>query len=315
MRTHLVIDFMFLYYKYLNTQKIGRLKSLTAKNCETGEMIDITLVYYPIREIEALRKKHEANGEEVTVSICFDSPSKRGDEDSDYKKTRKKTLDTTDFDNISLIRSLLEQAGHNVYKVDGEEADDLVYTLVSDNKDSFDKTVVYTTDYDLLINVQPKVEYRKYKAGHGFEDSVTERNFAEYMVSHKMSDTLQNNGILLYKCILGDKSDNIAGVKGIGKAKFDALIRNCIGSGLLGTEPTQSKITWKELREPNKVSELLIEMANARILNSTQLEQAQYALKLVTPHKINSLSSPEKVTTYEARNKAYGLYGMTSLIE
>ena len=315
-RMHLVIDFMFLYYKYKNTLNIGKLKRLSfTKPDDSHEEADITLVYYPLREIESLRKKYESEGNEVYVSVCFDSPSDRSDEDSDYKKTRKKSLCDADFDTIAVIKELLEKAGHNVYKVDGKEADDLVYTLVEDTKDQFDETIIFTTDYDLLVNVQEKVKYRKYKMGHGFETAVSVDSFAEYVRNHNMCDTLKYNGILVYKCILGDKSDNVSGVKGIGKAKFDSLVNKCIALKIIGTDTSEkAQFIWSEFRNPEKVNELLVTMRDMSILTESQFEQAQHSLKLVTPKYIEGLKRPDRLSTQEERSKAYSLYGMTSLI-
>lgn len=319
MKVHIVIDFMFIYYKYKNTLMSGRLKTLSAKNpVNPSEIIDISMVYYPLREIETLRRKYESDGAEVTVSVCFDSPSNRRDDDCEYKGKRKKTLGDRDFENISLIRKILDRAGHNVYKVDGVEADDLVYSIIEDSKYDFDATVIFTTDYDLLVNVQSKVYYRKYRAGKGYEDPVGIQNFSNYVVSNGFCETMQYNGILLYKCIFGDRSDNIPGIKGIGKAKFDNLVRKCIENHFIGTvrKPFQHvAFEWSELRDPNNVNALLMMMCEKGMITDEQLGEAQHSLKLVAPRYIGGLNKPIKISTVAQREVIYGLYSMPSLVE
>lgn len=314
MKIHIVIDFMFIYYKYKNTLMSGRLKTLTGRNPnKPNETMDISMIYYPLREIESIRRKYETDGTEVTISVCFDSPSNRRDEDVDYKGTRKKTLGDSDFEKIEIIRKILDKAGHNVYKRDGVEADDLVYSILESYKDSFDANIIFTTDYDLLVNVQPKVYYRKYRAGKGFEDPVGVQNFRNYVRNNGFGEMIQYNGILLYKSICGDSSDNIPGIKGIGKAKFDKLIRQCEEVCLIGYGRVAYQ--WDELLRADRVRQLLRDMCYQGFINRDQLVQAEHSLDLVQPRFIDSLAQPVKRSTINQRQVAYGLYGMHSLID
>ena len=171
MRIHVIVDFMHIYYKYFFQLREGRMKRLTAPIEWKGTVIekDISLVYYPLRDIEGIRNKLEVAGNEVTMSICFDSPSHRKDEGVEggeaYKATRKSSLSEVDFENIELIKKMLKEAGHNTYKMDGYEADDIVNKLVREFKDSFDITGIYTNDKDLLINVCDNVTVMRFKFG------------------------------------------------------------------------------------------------------------------------------------------------------
>ena len=68
------------------------------------------------------------------------------DRAKDYSKDRHKVK--VYFE----IGRLLNEAGHNTYRYDGYEADDLVTYLAQNYKDVFDYTIIYTPDKDLKVN-------------------------------------------------------------------------------------------------------------------------------------------------------------------
>ena len=125
MKVHVIVDFMHIYYKYFFQLREGKLSRLSAPVDWNGSVIekDTTLIYYPLRDIENIRKSFESNGHEVTMSICFDSPSHRKDEGvsggEEYKANRQHNLRDDDFKNIDFVKRMLDTAGHNTYKVDG----------------------------------------------------------------------------------------------------------------------------------------------------------------------------------------------------
>ena len=167
---HSIWDFTFLYYKYHFAMKSGRLRQLTCPINWKGTVIekDISVIYYSIAEIEKQRRKLEEQGHSVVSSICFDMPSKRKElaDGEDYKEGRQKTLKDEDFENIELIETILSEAGHNTYRFEGYEADDLVTFLAKNYKDVFDYTIIYTPDKDLAVNIDEKV---------GMEDEIALR--------------------------------------------------------------------------------------------------------------------------------------------
>ena len=305
MNIHLIIDFMYLYYKYKCTLETGRIKRLIInKESLTGgidEGFDISLVYYPIKEIEGIRKKLEEQGNNVTISICFDAPAtERKEKDIEYKSNRDKNrLNELDFDGIAIVRELLSEVGYNVY-FEKAEADDLVYNLVRLYSKNFDKTIICTPDTDLLINVSNNVEVHRYKSRVGYTE-VTKENYNEYC-SKEFKCNIPYNGILLYKALCGDKSDKVSGIKGFGPKAFDKYLSNLVTCGKVDTDKLSNTEYIKSLLESTK-----------DMFKDNQLEQALHSLDMVSPYEMD-MAEPKNIANRETRDKAYSKYEMYSLI-
>lgn len=287
--------------------KIGRLSTVLPN----GNQMDTTLLYYPIREIEMVRREYEKAGADVTISVCFDSATARKEESTEYKGKRKKTLADDDYKMIEIIRQVLDAAGHNVYKAEGAEADDLIWTLAQGTKRQFNQVIIYTPDYDLLINVDSNVMVRIYRQGKGYDKGVTRENFTAYTAQKKLGAPgkgLEFNSILLYKSICGDTSDNVPGIKGIGPAKYGKLLDKCIGLGLIENND------FEKLRDPGYVEVVLLHMAANKVIDQEQYKQAVTSLRMVAPRPVRYMQLPNKKSTLESRTMAYSRFGMTSLI-
>lgn len=299
---HLIVDFQYIYYKNFFNLKSGKLRRLSY-NID-GRKVDTTFLYYCLREIEAFRKDKERFGE-VTVSICFDSKSERRDEDSDYKADRPNNLQAEDFDNIERIKDTAAKIGYNVYKVEGKEADDLVYSLAKDYRDDFDYTFIYTPDKDLLVNVGPNVGVMRYKAVHHREYPVDLTNYENYL-SAEFKCQVPYNAILLLLCTVGDHSDGVKGIPGFGASRFDKFI----------THLRESRCVFKDMHKAERVAEVL--KANEQYLQTAKcpnaLEAALESLELVKSRYIEGLGVPTKSDTDDRRREVYTYYGMKSLV-
>ena len=269
---------------------------------------DISQVYYALREMEGIRKRLEYGGNDVTVSICFDSKSNRKDqgtsESKAYKANRENKLNSDDFDNIDLVRQMLTEAGYNTYKLEGIEADDIIYNLVSKYKDSFDYTMIVTCDLDIGVNIQGSVGLYRFKSTSGYS-AIDEAHFNE-VVDAELKCHVPYNAIMLYKCTVGDKSDNIAGIKRFGPSAFNKLV-DYLGSF--------DDIDWNGLRTKEKVAEILDKCGG--YFTDEQMTQAKESLELVAPILISSadIPFPAKKSSRELREEAYMKLNMQSLVE
>lgn len=310
MKVHLIFDFQFLYYKYKFALDSGRMKRLSAPVDVGGVRVekDISQVYYALREMEGIRKRLEYGGNDVTVSICFDSKSNRKDqgtsESKAYKANRENKLNSDDFDNIDLVRQMLTEAGYNTYKLEGIEADDIIYNLVSKYKDSFDYTMIVTCDLDIGVNIQGSVGLYRFKSTSGYS-AIDEAHFNE-VVDAELKCHVPYNAIMLYKCTVGDKSDNIAGIKRFGPSAFNKLV-DYLGSF--------DDIDWNGLRTKEKVAEILDKCGG--YFTDEQMTQAKESLELVAPILISSadVPFPAKKSSRELREEAYMKLNMQSLVE
>lgn len=312
MRIHAVVDYSYLYYKYYFMIKYGHMGILTAPVNLKGLNVekDITIIYHSIKEIEGFRRQLEGLGHDVTMSICFDMPSLRTEEategtvESEYKANRTKTLDETDFADMNIVEELLDKAGHNTFKIEGYEADDLAHHIVNTRKDEFDYTIIYTPDSDLLVNIGQKVGATRYKSKYGYSN-VDMSNFSEYLADEFKVREFPYNAVMLYKSTVGDKSDNIKGIQRFGVKAFDKLVVYLNEKG----------IEWEKCATYEGTIEAL-ELTRG-YLKEDQLEQAFNCLELVKPVTLGEvlLELKEEKSTMAKREGAYLFYGMKSLVE
>lgn len=319
MKIHLIFDFSHIYYKYLFRVRNNKISKLTAEIFEQGDDFgterqvtkDVSLIYYPIREIENMRRALEENSKiDLTISVCFDMPSKRkesskeeGDAASQYKANRKKTLCEEDFENIREIQRLLDVAGYNTYREEGFEADDLVVHLVKKHHDEFDYNMIYTNDADLLALIDEKVAMYKYKTTGEYKQ-IHRGNF-ETMAQEEFKCSVPFNAVMLYKATTGDASDNIKGIPKFGKKAFEKLV-NYLNS--------QQATDWSTglTYEGTKA---ILDQAKG-YLYPTDVMTAMECLELVRPLDLGQieLGIPSKKTSKELRQEAYLKYNMQSLV-
>lgn len=315
MKIHAIVDYSFLYYKYLFQMRSGRMRKLTTPVELNGVTVekDMSIIYYSIKEIEGFRRKLEDYGHEAIVSVCFDMPSMRTEVDEDatesekeaasnYKSNRVKTLGEDDYKDIQLVERILSAAGHNTYRIEGYEADDIIAHLTKNYADDFDYTIMYTPDADLLANINNKVGASRFKTSRGYQ-SVDISNFTEYL-SEEWKCRIPYNSVMLFKCTVGDRSDGINGILRFGPKAFDKLVDYLDNLG----------VNWEECGTYEKTLETL-ELCRG-YLTEDQMVQALDSLSLVRPMEITKgdITPPSKISTTELRDGAYSKYRMHSLV-
>ena len=309
MKVHVVVDFMHIYYKYFYQLKSGRLKRLSAPVNTNGTFIefDTSLIYYPLRDIEKMRRAYEDAGYETTVSVCFDMPSVRTDEDvdgaSDYKAGRVNPFSDDDFQRLDMLCDMLEIAGYNSYRIPGYEADDIVNHLCTAYKDDFDYTIIYTNDKDLLVNINEKVLAMRFKQTMGYT-RVDMNNYEEYLKA-EFGANIPYNAIGLFLSTVGDSADNIKGIHKFGKAAFNKLIDKL---------NAEYDINWAECGDYEKLSKVT-ELCR-KFLTDEQYEQMQAAFALVSNMSVDTaqIHYPSNKSSSAKREEAYGKYNMLSLM-
>ena len=307
MIAHIIWDFSFLYYKYYFAMKSGSLKRLTCPLDWKGTVIekDISIMYYAIAEIEKHRRKIEDSGYSVVSSVCFDMPSKRKElaDGNEYKEGRTKTLSEEDFENIALIEKVLSEAGHNTYRYEGYEADDIVTFLAKTYSDVFDYTIIFTPDKDLAVNISDKIGMYRYKSNSGYMP-VTAETYSNYF-SNEFNCNIPYNGILLYLSTVGDKSDKVKGIPKFGPKAFDKLV---------DAMDKNKEVDWSKCTDIEYMDEV-IEKAK-KYLKPEQIESFENSYKLVRPMELDIIPpAPDKKTTYDKRKVAYEPYRFNSLLQ
>lgn len=142
--------------------------------------------------------------EEIPYAVVFDSPSFRKSIDSEYKKSRK--VDHKILAQSNAIIPMLKRAGVNVLQVPEFEGDDLVANIIQANPDF--RSVVYTCDYDLTINVSRNVSICGCKKGF---PSINVNNF-ESIMERVEGRRIPYNTMGMYKAVFGCSSDEIKSI-------------------------------------------------------------------------------------------------------
>jgi DNA polymerase-1 len=152
------------------------------------------------------------------IAVTFDRPSPtfRHEQYAQYKAHRP-TLPDNMRPQFGRIREVVQAFGIQIYEKDGFEADDILGTLSVQAAQQDVTTIIYTGDMDTLQLVNDHVVVKVAKRGIS---EITEYDEAEIIARYgfppqKLPD---------FKGLIGDKSDNIPGIPGIGEKTASRLI-------------------------------------------------------------------------------------------
>jgi DNA polymerase-1 len=161
-----------------------------------------------------------AKFEPMYVVCCFDTakPTLRHLEYKDYKAHRK-PMDPLLSQQFPRVHEVLDALNIPVFAKDGYEADDLIGTLARSGELADLAKVIVTGDQDILQLVEDELRVAVYMAGSSFSQS---KLYTENEVQERYNFAPPQ--IIDYKAILGDPSDNIPGVAGIGKKGATDLV-------------------------------------------------------------------------------------------
>ncbi len=155
------------------------------------------------------------------VAAAFDRPEKtfRKEKFQDYKSQRPPAPNEL-ITQIRRMPEVFEIFGIKTFELPGYEADDILGTL-SENFSSYSdvQTIILSGDLDVLQLVKgDRVVGEIIKTG--VSDTVT---YNEARVEERYG--LKPNQLPDYKALIGDNSDNIPGVKGIGPKSALPLVK------------------------------------------------------------------------------------------
>ncbi len=188
------------------------LPPLTTKSGEqTGAIYGFLLAFF--KAIKDLNPKY--------IVACFDTkaPTFRHIKFKDYKAQRPKTPDEI-IAQLPKTQEILKEFNVPVFAKEGFEADDLIATITRKALEGSQSIDVYILSGDLdniqLVNDSVRV----YTLGKGIKDTVIydkEKVFERFLITpDQMVD---------FKALVGDSSDNIPGVAGIGKKTAAYLLQ------------------------------------------------------------------------------------------
>jgi len=173
-------------------------------------------IYGFLRSILAILKTEKPN----YMAIAFDlpAPTQRKLAYSEYKSQRPPTPDPLKVQ-IHVIKELINLLGIRLLEMPGYEADDLIAYLTQKAKREGFKVKIYSPDKDVLQLVEGNQVV--------VINPISEEVFDENKVIEKFGVPPQK--LADYLALVGDKTDNIEGVKGVGPKTAINLL-NTFGS-------------------------------------------------------------------------------------
>lgn len=150
--------------------------------------------------------------------VAFDKGKKtfRHQQLESYKGTRKKMPEELAMQ-IPLIKEYLDVMGIKRLELDDYEADDIVGSMAKLASNQGYDVICLSGDKDLLQLVSDKVTVCLTKKGITELDELTKENFKDKMGFEPVQ-------MIDYKAMIGDNSDNLEGVKGIGPKTAVSLL-------------------------------------------------------------------------------------------
>ena len=155
--------------------------------------------------------QHILQTEDMTnIFVAFDKGKKtlRHQTYSEYKSGRSATPEEF-LMQIPYIKEYLDVLGIKHLELDDYEADDIVGSMAYLAKDKFDEVMVVSGDKDLLQLAKGNIHVYLTKKGLTDLECYTEENFKSLM-------GIESSQMVDYKGLIGDNSDNLPGVPGVG---------------------------------------------------------------------------------------------------
>ena len=180
------------------------------------------------------------------MSVAFDkkAPTFRHKQYADYKAGRKKMPDEL-AQQLQPLKDLLDKFNINRLELEGYEADDLIGTVARLGEENDFKVYIVTGDKDAIQLASNKTTTLITKKGVG---EVEEYNYDSVVERYEMTPTQ----FIDLKGLMGDKSDNIPGVPGIGEKTGIKLIKEFSSIENLIENTNQLKGSVKKKIEENK---------------------------------------------------------------
>lgn len=162
--------------------------------------------------------KEHYNPEAVAIAFDVKAPTFRHEMYSEYKGNRKGMPEEL-AQQMPVLKDLLKAMGYRLIECAGWEADDIIGTLAKNCKDG-DFCYIATGDRDSLQLVDEKVNVLLAAPKAGKTETIV------YDIARIIEDKgVEPIKLIDVKALMGDTSDNIPGVQGIGEKTATDLIK------------------------------------------------------------------------------------------
>lgn len=163
------------------------------------------------------KMKEELKPDYIVTTFDKKAPTFRHKDYKDYKAGRKK-MPPELSEQFPVVKELLEKLAINIFEIEGFEADDLIGTLSVFARERSIEVYIVTGDKDALQLAEDNVKIVINKKGMTEKEIYDkDRMLQDYGVTPKQ--------FIDVKGLMGDSSDNIPGVPGIGEKTALKLIK------------------------------------------------------------------------------------------
>lgn len=233
-----------------------------------------------------------------TILCAFDSkiPTFRHKIFDRYKINRKK-MPTELSSQFPLIKEVLDAFNIIYLERDGFEADDVLAGIVNSIKDEFYQIIIVTGDKDILQLVSGNIKVMAIKKG--ITDTVI---FDRLKVEEKFGVKPENMKDLL--ALMGDSSDNIPGVPGIGPKTARLLVKKygCLEEIYKNINEVDNPRLRELLTNNKKLAELSKELTTLKIARDTDVSEfINKSFKNISFNKVKQLFESLEFRSLEKR--------------
>lgn len=164
------------------------------------------------------KMKEDIKPDYIVTTFDKKAPTFRHEQYEDYKAGRKKMPDEL-RDQFPIIKDMLGLLDINIYELDGFEADDIIGTLAKFAESKGIEVYIVTGDKDALQLATENINVVITKKGVSEVEIYNEKRMVEEF-------GVTPTQFIDVKGLMGDKSDNIPGVPGIGEKTAFKLIQS-----------------------------------------------------------------------------------------
>ena len=233
-----------------------------------------------------------------TILCAFDSkvPTFRHKIFDRYKINRKK-MPTELSSQFPLIKEVLDAFNIIYLEKDGFEADDILAGIVNSIKNEFNQIIIVTGDKDILQLVSGNIKVMAIKKG--ITDTVI---FDRLKVEEKFGVKPENMKDLL--ALMGDNSDNIPGVPGIGPKTARLLVKKygCLEEIYKNINKIDNPRLRELLTNNKNLAELSKELTTLKIARDTDVSEViDKSFKNISFNKVKQLFESLEFRSLEKR--------------
>ena len=164
-----------------------------------------------------IKMKEDIKPDYIVATFDRKAPTFRHVEYTEYKAGRKK-MPPELFEQFPIIKEILEFLGISIYEIDGFEADDIIGTTAKIAEKAGLEVFIVTGDKDALQLATDKTKIVITKKGVSETAIYDKKTFID---EFEVTPTQ----FIDVKGLMGDKSDNIPGVPGVGEKTAFKLIK------------------------------------------------------------------------------------------